>query len=80
MHAIATVTSKGQVTLPKGIREFLQTRTVQFEVRGQEVVVRPVKSVGGSLARYARKARPLAEIRAKVWEEVARDKAENRPS
>ena len=42
IHEIATVTSKGQVTLPKAIRQALGLDTgsqIAFEVRGSEVVV-----------------------------------------
>lgn len=42
IHEIATVTSKGQVTLPKAIRQALGLDAgsqIAFEVRGSEVVV-----------------------------------------
>lgn len=75
MHAISTVTSKGQVTLPKPVRDFLRSKTVEFEISGDKVVMRPVRSVGGSLNRYAKEYKPLEEVRNKVWEEVAHEKA-----
>jgi AbrB family looped-hinge helix DNA binding protein len=80
MNAIATVTSRGQVTLPKIVRDVLGSRSVEFEVKGNLVVVRPVQSVAGGLAAYARKEQPFAEVRDQVWKEVARAKAKNRPS
>ncbi|MCF7979874.1 MAG: type II toxin-antitoxin system PrlF family antitoxin [Chromatiaceae bacterium] len=42
IHEIATLTSKGQITLPKSIRQTLGVTTggkVAFELRGTDVVV-----------------------------------------
>jgi AbrB family looped-hinge helix DNA binding protein len=69
------VTSKGQVTIPKKIRDILRSDTVEFEVINGNVVVKPVKSVGGSLSQYAKKYIPLKKIRGKAWEAVASDRA-----
>ena len=80
MNAVATVTSRGQVTLPGMVRAALDSRIIEFEVRDNLVLVRPVRSVAGGLAAYARKHHPLAEVRAEVWKEVARAKAQSRPS
>ena len=80
MNAIATVTARGQVTLPRMVREALASRIIEFDVQDDLVLVRPVRSVAGSLATYARKQRPLAGVRAEVWKEVARAKAQNRPA
>ena len=80
MNAVATITSRGQVTLPRRVREALNSRIIEFDVRDNVVLVRPVRSVAGGLASYARKHRPLAEVRAEVWKEVARAKAQGRHS
>jgi hypothetical protein len=53
---------------------------VEFEIRDKQVVVRPVPSVAGGLSAYARKVRPLAEVRDEVWKEVAHARGQNRPS
>ncbi|TES93098.1 MAG: AbrB/MazE/SpoVT family DNA-binding domain-containing protein, partial [Candidatus Cloacimonadota bacterium] len=40
------VTRKGQVTIPKDIRDFLEIETgdkVIFEIRGEDVIIIPVK-------------------------------------
>jgi hypothetical protein len=66
--------------LPKRVREALDSRFIEFEIRDALVLVRPVRSVAGGLASYARKHRPLAEVRAEVWKEVARAKAQGHPS
>ena len=46
IHEIATLTSKGQVTLPKSIRQLLGIDTggkIAFDVRGGEIVVSRVE-------------------------------------
>ena len=75
MSATATITSKGQVTLPREVRDFLKTRTVEFEVMDDVVVLRPVESVGGSLTQYAEGHHSIHAVREKVWTEVARERA-----
>lgn len=69
------ITSKGQATIPKGIRELLKTNVVEFEVVDGNVIIRPVKSVGASLGRYAKGRIPLSAVREKVWEDRARERA-----
>jgi AbrB family looped-hinge helix DNA binding protein len=70
MSFTSTVTAKGQITLPKTIREFLDSRIVEIDIVGDEVRIRPVKDMGGVLAGYAkdREPKPLSEIREEVWE------------
>jgi len=71
----AKITSKGQATIPKYIRELLKTNVVEFEVVDGNVVIRPVKSIGASLGRYAKGRIPLAAAREKVWEGRARERS-----
>lgn len=73
MSVTASITEKGQITLPKSIRAFLNSRIVEIDMIGDEVRIRPVKNVGGALAGYAkdRGVKPLSEIREEVWVEVA---------
>jgi AbrB family looped-hinge helix DNA binding protein len=72
MTVTATITSKGQLTLPRDVRRVLNTTTVVIEVEGEKVVLRPARSVAGALAKYARPNTPLRQVREKVWGEVAR--------
>jgi bifunctional DNA-binding transcriptional regulator/antitoxin component of YhaV-PrlF toxin-antitoxin module len=74
------MTSRGQVTFPRKVREALNSRLIEFDVRDDVVLVRPVRSVAGGLAAYAGKSRPLSQVRDEVWKEVARAKATGRPS
>jgi len=73
----ATITSKGQITIPRAARQALNSSTVDVEVQGNLVILRPVQSVGGSLAAYSRGTEPFEEIRDTVWKEVADEKADN---
>jgi AbrB family looped-hinge helix DNA binding protein len=75
MTYTATITSKGQLTIPRAARQALNSSTVDVEVRGNMVILRPVRSVAGSLAAYGRGQEDFQEIRKRVWEEVADEKA-----
>lgn len=66
--------------MPKMVRKALDSRIIEFDVQDNLVLVRPVRSVAGGLAPYARKYRPLADVRAVVWKEIARAKAQSHPS
>lgn len=71
----ATITSKGQITIPRAARQALNSTTVDIEIQGNLVILRPVQSVAGSLAVYQHGAEDFEEIRSKVWQEVADEKA-----
>jgi AbrB family looped-hinge helix DNA binding protein len=50
MTATAKITSKGQVTIPRSVREHLKVGTgsvLVFEVDGDRVVVRPARALDG---------------------------------
>ena len=50
LHEVASVTSKGQITLPKAIRQLLDIAVggkIAFDLRGSEVVVSKVEHEGG---------------------------------
>lgn len=69
------ITSKGQATIPKEIRDLLKTDVVEFEIIEGNVVLKPVRSVGRSLSRYAKGYVPLKEIRDTIWEEVVSERS-----
>jgi AbrB family looped-hinge helix DNA binding protein len=69
----ASLTSKGQITIPKVIRELLQVKTgdrVEFVVEGDLVVLRPgtldFRSLRGLLHKPGRKPVSLEEMDAAV--------------
>jgi len=77
------ITRKGQVTIPKKIRQKLNATAVYFEVVGDEVVVRAVRDAAGSLSAYARNAKPgrsIARMKDRAWEEAAHEKAGKMPA
>jgi len=69
------ITKKGQLTIPRKIRERLDSQVVEFAIVGKQIVMRPVKSVAGSLSPYAKKGKvPFKEAREKAWEEAVRER------
>jgi AbrB family looped-hinge helix DNA binding protein len=75
--ATATITDRGQVTLPKAVREALgNVKAVEFEVTDNIIILHAIPDMSGCLSKYAKhQVEPLNEIRKKVWSEVAHDKA-----
>ena len=71
------ITSKGQVTIPKKIRDKLNATSVYFEVVNDEVVVRAVRDAAGSLSEYGRNVKPgmtIKQMKDRAWEEAVHDK------
>ncbi len=72
------ITRKGQVTIPKEIRRKLNAGAVYFEVKNDDIIMKPVRDVAGSLSEYARNAKPavsMKQMKDKAWEEAVREKA-----
>ena len=74
------VSSKGQVTIPKEIRDYLGSKVVQFEIQEGMVIVKPVKDVGGVLQEYASEHVPVEKAREETWEKVADEKEADEPA
>jgi AbrB family looped-hinge helix DNA binding protein len=72
----AKVTSKGQVTIPKEIREHLDSRVVEFEIENDKVILRAVRRVAGDLKRYANP--DLISQEEGAWAQTVKDRHENR--
>jgi AbrB family looped-hinge helix DNA binding protein len=79
----AKVSKKGQVTIPKPIREKLKIDEhggVLFLVENDAVLLQGVsggrnEELAGSLKRYAEKYVPLGQVRKKIRGKIARDSA-----
>ena len=76
--ATSTLTSKGQVTVPKEIRSFLklkQGQKIDFQVRDGVVVLKPrnrdVRSLSGMLAVKGRKPVTVREMNETIAEAYA---------
>jgi AbrB family looped-hinge helix DNA binding protein len=75
--AAVKITRKGQVTIPKEIREKLKANAVYFEVEDDMVMVKPVRDAAGSLREYARNVKPgvsMKQMKDKAWEVAVREK------
>ncbi|MDA8169872.1 MAG: AbrB/MazE/SpoVT family DNA-binding domain-containing protein [Nitrospiraceae bacterium] len=75
--AAIKITRKGQVTIPKEIREKLRAEAVYFEVVDDTVMVRAVRDAAGSLAGYAKNVKPgvsMRHMKERAWEESVREK------
>ena len=75
----ASLTSKGQLTVPKAIREMLKLKTgdrLDFHVEGDRVVLRPgttdVRSLRGLLHRPGRKPVSLRQMDSAIARHHAR--------
>lgn len=83
MTAAVKITSKGQVTIPKEIREKLKTNAVYFEMKNDTVMVKPVRDAAGSLREYAKNAKPgisMKQMKNMAWEEAVREKTGKKSS
>jgi len=77
------ITRKGQVTIPKEIREKLKSDSVYFEVEDDTVMVKPVRDAGGSLNAYAGNVKPgvsVKQIKDMAWEVAVREKTGKKSS
>ena len=81
--AAVKITSKGQVTIPKEIREKLKTNSVYFEVEDDTVMLKPVRDAAGSLSEYAGNVKPgmsMRQMKDRAWEVAVREKTGKKSS
>ncbi len=71
---VVKISRKGQITLPREIRELLGTQVVRVVAEKGGVRIEPVQELGGSLKEYASKYIPLEKARDKAWSEVVGEK------
>jgi bifunctional DNA-binding transcriptional regulator/antitoxin component of YhaV-PrlF toxin-antitoxin module len=77
MSVAVKITEKGQVTIPREIRNFLKADLISFSVVDGVVILRPLRDVGGSLQAYVQNAASNASFRDQkeaAWEEAIREK------
>ena len=72
------VSSKGQITLPRLVREMLGSEYVRIVIEDSHVHIRPVAQVAGALSRYARRGRKVKNEADRAWTEVVREKHRRR--
>ncbi|MBI5074273.1 MAG: AbrB/MazE/SpoVT family DNA-binding domain-containing protein [Nitrospirae bacterium] len=77
------ITQKGQVTIPKEIREKLKASAVYFEVENDTVMIRPVRDAAASLSEYTGSVRPgvsMKQMKDRAWEVAVREKTGKKSS
>jgi AbrB family looped-hinge helix DNA binding protein len=72
----AKITAKGQVTVPKPVRDQLNSDVVEFEVKEDHIEMRAVKRVAGVLSRFANPDRIPEE--AEAWKRTVRSTSAHR--
>ena len=75
MGKTAKVTSKGQVTIPKEIRDHLDSRVVEFEIENDKIILRAVRTVAGDLKGYVNP--DLISQEQEAWARAVKDRHEN---
>jgi len=81
--AAVKITRKGQVTIPKEIRDKLKANAVYFEVVDDTVMVKPVRDAAGSLSEYAGNVKPgvsMKQMKDRAWEVAVREKTGKKTS
>jgi AbrB family looped-hinge helix DNA binding protein len=77
------ITRKGQVTIPKAIRDILKANAVYFEVEDDAVMVKPIRDAAGSLREYAGKVKSgvsMKQMKNEAWKAAIREKAGKKSS
>ena len=67
-----TISSKGQIVLPKIIRKFLNTNTIMLEIDAEnKVTISPIRHLAGSLSSYKKDIVDTSfdKVRSGVWKE-----------
>jgi len=73
MHKVSKISSKGQITLPKSVRERLGSEFVRLISDDEGVRIEPVRDVAGSLKRYAKSYVTIEEAREGAGRAAASD-------
>ncbi|WP_457755767.1 AbrB/MazE/SpoVT family DNA-binding domain-containing protein [Thermodesulfatator indicus] len=71
MEAMLKIFSKGQVTIPKKMRQILGTDLVRFRVVEGKIILEPVRNVGGIFKKYVKEDFSHSEKREIAWQKVA---------
>ncbi len=77
------ITRKGQVTIPKEIRERLKASTIYFDVVDDTIVVKAVRDAAGSLHEYAKNVKPgtsMKQVKERAWEVAVHEKTGKKSS
>ena len=72
------LSKKGQITLPKKVREYLGSDIVKVVIENDQVRLEPLKDLAGSLSPYAKAYIPFEEARERAWETALNEKYSHR--
>lgn len=67
-----TISSKGQIVLPKKIRKALNTNIISLIINDQnQILITPIHELGGSLSSYSKNTDLLFEnVREQSWKDA----------
>ncbi|KIE05723.1 hypothetical protein NF27_DB00020 [Candidatus Jidaibacter acanthamoeba] len=69
INDVMKITRAGQVTIPKIIRDKLQTDTIMFEIVDEEIHVIPVTNVAGALSEFSKQEdKDFSQVRDSSWQ------------
>jgi len=77
MPVAVKITEKGQITIPREVRNILKSNLISFIVVDGVVTIQPIRDVGGALNAYAQNATPKVSFRKEketAWEDAIREK------
>ena len=74
----AKLSQKGQITLPKKVRDFLGSNVIKVVIENGQVRLEPLKDLAGSLSQYAGRYIPFEEARERAWEAEFNEKHSRR--
>ena len=74
-----TISPKGQIVLPKKIRQTLGSNIVSLIINdNNQVLLTPIHELGGSLASYAKEGNlSFEEVREQAWQNTTSEKFGN---
>lgn len=72
------LSTKGQITLPKKVREYLGSDVVKVVIENDQVRLEPLKDLAGSLSQYAKEYIPFEEAMERAWEAEVNEKYSRR--
>ncbi|OAQ19783.1 AbrB/MazE/SpoVT family DNA-binding domain-containing protein [Thermosulfurimonas dismutans] len=67
------ISKKGQITLPKEMREALGSGVLKLVLHDRQVIIEPVEDLAASLKKYAKRV-DLDQVRKEAWTEAVREK------